>query len=129
MQSEKSKTTDQNSKTNLKARSYYFAFKIIKFLDEAPKDYVTQALAKQLIRSATSIGANIIEAQAASSRKDFSNFLSYALKSSNETKFWLGLLRESRNLGVQVYPLLKEVNELSNMLGASIITLKGKRSL
>lgn len=129
MQSENSKTTDQNSKTNLKARSYYFALRIIKFLDEAPKDYVTQTLAKQLIRSATSIGANIIEAQAASSRKDFSNFLSYALKSSNETKFWLGLLRETRNLGAQVSPLLKEVNELSNMLGASIITLKGKRSL
>jgi len=129
MPSENSKTTDQNSKTNLKVRSYYFALKIIKFLDEAPKDYITQTLSKQLIRSATSIGANIIEAQAASSKRDFSNFLSYALKSSNETKFWLGLLREARNQKVQIGPLLQEVSELSNMLGASIITLKGKRSL
>ncbi|MEW6163180.1 MAG: four helix bundle protein [Nitrospirota bacterium] len=41
-----------------------------------------------MLRSATSIGANIIEAQAASSRRDFRNFLNHALKSANETKFW-----------------------------------------
>ncbi len=129
MQKEKSKNTDKSAKSLLKIRSYYFAINIIRFLDKAPKDYITQTLAKQLIRSATSVGANIIEAQAASSKKDFSNFLSYSLKSSNETKFWLGLLRETRNLRDEVNPLLQEVNELSNMLGASIITLKGKRSL
>lgn len=111
-----------------KVRAYYFAINIIKMLDSAPKDYITQTLAKQLIRSATSIGANIIEAQATTSKKDFANFLSYALKSGNETKFWLGLLRETRSMKNQVTPLLSEVQELTNILGASVITLKGRKN-
>lgn len=127
MENEKSKNTDQKSKHHLKVRSYYLALNIIKFLDTTRNDYITQTLAKQLIRSATSIGANIIEAQAASSKRDFSNFLSYALKSSNETKFWLSLLKESRGVPHKIDPLMRETIELSNMLGASILTLKGKR--
>ncbi|KAF0121585.1 MAG: hypothetical protein FD151_1162 [bacterium] len=81
----------------------------------------------QLLRSATSIGANIIEAQAASSRKDFRNFLNHALKSANETKFWLGLLRDSgKKTGEEINPLMKEAKELANILASSILTLKGK---
>jgi four helix bundle protein len=128
VQSEKSKDTDQSSKQTLKVRSYYFALKTIKLLDSLPKDYVTQTLGKQLIRSATSIGANILEAQAGASRRDFSNFLSHALKSSNETKFWLGLLRDTRENKEEVKALLLESNEISNMLGASLLTLRGKRA-
>ncbi len=85
---------------------------------------------KQLIRSATSIGANIIEAQAGSSRKDFTNFFSYALKSANESKFWLGLLRDSGKIDSgRASGLLNETAELANILASSIITLKGKRNL
>jgi len=61
------------------------------------------------MRSATSIGANVIEAQAASSRKDYINFFNYALKSANECKFWFGLLRDSGRGGKEaVNKLLKE---------------------
>lgn len=116
-----------NKDLDTKTRSYYLAIKIIKLLDKAPKDYITQTIGKQLIRSSTSIGANIIEAQAASSIKDFANFLSYSLKSGNETKFWLGLLRESRSMKDSVNPLISEVQELTNILGASLITLRKKR--
>jgi len=76
------------------------------------------------------VGANIIEAQASGTRKDFVNFLNYALKSANESKFWLGLLRDSGQTSNQkVDPLLKETNELSKILGASILTIRGKRKL
>ena len=111
----------------LKHRSYQFALDIIKFLDTLDKkDYSVQVISKQLLRSATSIGANIIEAQAGSSKKDFANFYNYALKSANETKFWLGLLYDSGKAG-STDSLMKEAVELSNMLAASVLTLKEKR--
>ena len=102
---------------------------MIKFIDSLDKrDFSAQIIAKQLLRAATSIGANIVEAQAGSTKRDFTNFFSYALKSANESKFWLGLLRDSGKSDKQPTDrLLAETNEISNILGSSIITLKGKR--
>lgn len=116
-------------KTELKRRAYIFALDIIKFIDILDKrDFVVQVLVKQLLRAATSIGANIIEAQAGSSKKDFTNFFAYALKSANETKFWLGLLRDSgKSQKDAANKLLQETTELANILASSIITLKGKK--
>jgi len=116
-------------KTELKRRAYFHSLEIIKFIDSLDKrDFSVQIISKQLIRSATSIGANIVEAQAGSTRKDFTNFFSYALKSANESKFWLGLLRDSKKAKKnEVNKLLKETIEIANMLGSSILTLKGKR--
>ena len=83
-----------------------------------------------MLRSATSIGANIIEAQAASSKRDFVNFLNHALKSGNETKFWLALARDlDSQLSEEINELLKEADELVKILGSSISTLRGKRKL
>ncbi len=116
-------------KIDLKKRSYLYALDIIKFLDNLDKkDFFVEVIIKQLLRSATSIGANIIEAQAGSSKKDFTNFFSYALKSANESKFWLALLRDSaKSKRNEVDDLLAETNEIANILGSSILTLKGKR--
>jgi len=112
----------------LKKRSYIFALGIIKFADSLTKDTSTQIIAKQLLRSATSIGANIVEAQAGHTKRDFTNFFSYALKSANETKFWLSLLRDSKKANAEkVSKLLNETIELANMLGSSILTLRGKK--
>lgn len=80
------------------------------------------------MRCATSIGANVIEAQAASSKRDFVNFLNHASKSANETKFWLSLLRDSGKVGKElINNLLGEVDEFCKILGASTLTAKGKR--
>lgn len=115
----------QNEKVgNLKIRSYKFSIDIICFLKSLPDDYVNQTIGKQLLRSATSIGANIIEAQAAPSKKDFANFYNIALKSANETKYWLCLLRESSRVAID--SLLQEAGELSNMLARSLLTMRGK---
>jgi four helix bundle protein len=119
----------QNEKPELKKRSYLYALEIIKFIDTLDKkDFSIQVIAKQLLRSATSVGANIIEAQAGHSRRDFTNFFNYALKSANESKFWLGLLRDSKKADPKkINELLKETTELANILGSSILTLKGKK--
>lgn len=118
--------TKDNIKGDAKKRAYQFALDIIRFIDSLDKrDFSIQIIIKQLLRSATSIGANIIEGQAASSKKDFINFLHYALKSANETKFCLGLLKDSNKVDKQkVEPLLKETIELANILGSSLVTLK-----
>ena len=75
-------------------RAFKLAKRIISLVNRFPNRRVAWIIADQLLRAATSIGANIIEAQAASSKKDFINFLSHALKSGNETKFWLALAKD-----------------------------------
>ena len=127
MQNDKAKSKDarQESKIDIKQRSYLFALKIIKLTESLSSNFASKIIADQLLRSGTSIGANIVEAQAASSRKDFTNFLNYALKSANETKFWLGLLRDSgREDKGLIDPLLEDTKQLSNILASSILTLK-----
>ena len=120
---------NQNSKlkTNLKDRANQYSVRVIEFLDALPQDTSCQVITKQLLRSATSVGANIIEAQASSSKRDFTNFFSYSLKSANESLYWLGLIKDAKKIdNVQLQYLLKETGELANILAASIMTLKGK---
>jgi len=113
-----------------KTRSYQFALKIIGFIDKLPRDMSTQIIAKQLLRAATSIGANIVEAQASPSRRDFTNFFNHSLKSANETKYWLELLRDANKTDKEtINELIKEASDIANILGSSILTLKGKRKL
>ena len=116
-------------KIDLKKRAYVYALDLIKFIDTLSKnDSSVQIISRQLLRRATSIGANIIEAQTGSTRRDFTNFFSYALKSANESKFWLGLLRDSRKASLdRANKLLKETTEIANILGSSILTLKREK--
>lgn len=82
----------------------------------------------QLLRSATSVGANIIEAKSSSSKRDFIKFYEIALKSANESKYWFGLLRDATQADKEdIEVLLAELYEISNMLGASVLTMKNKR--
>lgn len=117
-----------NIREQLKYRAYDFSINIVRFTSNLPKERIYWVIADQLLRAATSIGANIIEAQAASSKKDFINYYAIALKSANETKYWLCILRDATSADKeQVNNLLEEVKSLSNILGASLLTLKGKR--
>ena len=114
-------------KTELKRRVYQLALDLMKFIDGLPKEQSVKIISNQLMRCGTSIGANYIEAQAASSKKDFINFIHHALKSANESKFWLGLLRDSGKADrSKADALLKEVVEIANILAKSLMTLKGK---
>jgi len=114
-------------KSDLKQRCFNFSLSIIALLDTLPNKRSAWVIADQLVRSATSIGANLIEARASSSRLEFKKFYEIALKSGNETIYWLELLRDT-TLAEQnkVNILLQEVTEISNMLGAGVIKLKTK---
>ena len=118
----------QQIKLELYQRVYRYALNIIRFAEDLPKSSSTDILVNQLLRSGTSISANIIEAKAASSNKDYINFYNYALKSANETKLWLALIRDTTNTAkIKAEDLIKETVELANIIGASILTMKNKR--
>lgn len=98
-------------------KSYVFALKIIKMyktLISTKKEYV---LSKQLLRSGTSIGANIAEANGAISTADFSAKISIAYKESLETKYWLNLLKDSEYLDEEkTKVLIQDADELSRIM-------------
>jgi len=123
------KNDKQNFKVEFKRRIYRFILRLIKIAGNLEdKKIIDRILIDQIVRSVTSIGANYVEAQAASSKKDFINFVHHSLKSANETKFWLAILRDTEKLPKEnMNELLSELNEISNILGASLLTLKGKR--
>jgi four helix bundle protein len=126
----KLKTQSHSSKvkTELRERSYDYSIKTIKFINALPEKRINLVLSNQLMRSATSIGANIIEAKSASSKKDFIRYYEIALKSANETEYWLSLLRDALNINSDVLEyLIKETEELSRIIAASLLTMKNKR--
>jgi len=127
---EKLKTNNHNFKSsNLRDRTYQFSLDIIKFINKLPNERAFWSIGDQLLRSSTSIGANIIEAKASSSKREFIKFYQIALKSANESEYWLSLLRDSYpKLKSDCDALLSELDQISRMLASSLITMKGKRS-
>ena len=109
----------------VKGKSLAFAKRIVhayQYLCEEKKEYV---LSKQLLRSGTSIGANVAEAQYGSSRKDFLNKLYIALKECAETLYWLELLASCGYLSIELYDsLLDDCNELRKLLTAITKTVR-----
>ena len=115
-------------KVEFKKRLYNWVLRSIRFLDKLPKDSVSSVMGKQLLRSGTSVLANYIEANSASSKKDFINFFTHSLKSANESKVWLCLLRDTeKGEKKELEWLLDELVQISNVIASSILTLKGKR--
>lgn len=106
-------------------RSIRFSVAVIEFCNELPRSIASQVIVHQLIRCTTSIGANFVESQAAHSRKDFSNFLQIALKSANETTYWIRLLREAKIGTIHAQNILfTEAQELANILGSIVKKLR-----
>ena len=107
-------------------RTRQFALRIIKlcqFLDN--QSSITRTLAQQLLRSGTSIGANIEESQSAESTSDFIHKLSISLKEARETRYWLLLLSESELVkNSRLQPLLNELEELIKIISSIILSKK-----
>lgn len=98
--------------------------KLYKYLVDDKKDYT---LSKQVLRSGTSIGANINEALSSESKKDFIHKLSVALKEVKETAYWLHLLFDSKYIPVEIFrELYDRCSELNKMLTSIILTTKNK---
>ncbi|MCE5198146.1 MAG: four helix bundle protein [Armatimonadota bacterium] len=109
-------------------KSFKFALDIIRLYGEL-RDKHEYVISKQLLRSGTSIGANVEEATAAQSRKDFLSKMSIALKEAHETKYWLRLLHESRLADVSVDAEIAGVDELLRILASIVKTTKEKMKL
>ncbi|MCR4276710.1 MAG: four helix bundle protein [Candidatus Roizmanbacteria bacterium] len=113
--------------TDLKSRCYKFSLSLISFIDTLPNQRSCWIISDQVLRSGTSVGANLVEGTASSSRLEFKKYHEIALKSSNETKYWLGLLRDSgKGSKEETESLLKEVTEISNMIASGVMKLKVK---
>lgn len=124
----------QNDKEKFKkefiSRLIRFSIRTVKYTERLRKDRNLWSIADQLIRCVTSIGANVVEAKSSSSKKDYINFFEIALKSANETIYWYLLIREvvtETELKNEANELLQEANEVSRILGSSVLTLKGKK--
>ena len=115
----------QDFKRDLEGRLYKFAVQIVRLVQSLPADTASRELGRQLVRSGTSVTANVVEARAASSRKDYINFYTHALKSANETTLWLHLMKDTLNARTDRYSeLANESQEIANILGASVRTMK-----
>lgn len=115
-------------KENLvKDKSYAFAIRIVKlykYLCEEKKEFI---LSKQVLRSGTSIGANIEEAIGGQSEKDFYSKLTIAYKETRETHYWIRLLTDTEYLTKeQSDSILNDINELLKIVGSIQKTMKSK---
>jgi len=106
-------------------KSYAFALRIIKlykYLIAEKKEYV---LSKQILRSGTSIGALVKEAEHAQSKADFLNKMNVALKEANETEYWLMLLKDSKYIEEKSFDSIHEENvEIIKLLASIVKSLK-----
>ena len=112
---------------SIQERSFQFSIRIVRMAKFLPRNPAGFAIADQVVRSGTSIGANIAEAQDAASHADFTHCLNISLKEARETEYWLKLIVESGILPqAKMAPLLVEIVELVKILRASVKRLRSK---
>ena len=108
-----------NKTYDLETRTSKFSEDIIEFTRNLKKDIVSLPIISQLVRSATSIGANYMEANGASSKKDFRNKIYICKKESRETKYWLQMIAKANPEAKEKARILwKEVHELTLIFSA-----------
>jgi len=116
-------------KSIVKDKSYLFALKIVKLSQDLVKYKKEFVLSRQILRSGTSICANIEEALGGQSEKDFKAKLSISYKEARETDYWLRLLKDSEIIDIKNYNhLYSDLQEILKILGTIQITLKKKNS-
>lgn len=106
-------------------RAFQFALRIIRLARALPKDYASRMMGQQVLRSGTSIGANVEEGIGGASKKDFANKMAIAAKEARETHYWLRLLRDSDTLPVKrIAPIIQEALELKKILAKTVSTTR-----
>lgn len=115
---------ESKEKPDICNRTFLFALRIIK-LSTALRTNRQYSLADQVLRSGTSIGANVEEAQDAATRKDFIKSMVIALKEARETNYWLRLFLEGKLISKEVLePIIEEVIQIIRILTAIVKTSK-----
>ncbi|HVZ11440.1 MAG TPA: four helix bundle protein [Patescibacteria group bacterium] len=121
---------DKKSKMDVKYRAFYLSIDIIRFLEKLSFKTSIKIISDQLIRAITSVGANLVEAKSSSSKKEFLNYFQIALKSANEAKYWLAMLRELLpEEKEKIEDFLDELEQISRIIATSVLTMKGKTKL
>lgn len=120
--------TEIRSNYNLEDRTAKFGEAVIGFCREIKQDAISRPIISQLIRSATSIGANYMEANAASSKRDFRNKIFICKKEAQETKHWLRMMakciEKDNNKKEEIKKLWKEAQEFTLIFGKIVSKLK-----
>ena len=112
---------------NLRDRTKQFALQIIKLCESLPRDEASKVLSRQLLRSASSVGANYRAVCRAKSRNDFIAKFGIVLEEADESAFWMELLLDSgKTSGSKAAELLREANELAAIAISSINTARSK---
>ncbi|HVZ58647.1 MAG TPA: four helix bundle protein [Patescibacteria group bacterium] len=123
-------TQKQIFKQEFKKRCFRFSLSILKLTDVLPKNQINRSLIDQLIRSATSIGANVVEGGNSSSKKEFINYFLISLKSTSETLYWLALVREvNPGYKMKVDDLISEATQIKKMLSTIILNTRNNSKL
>jgi four helix bundle protein len=113
------------TKSILKEKSYLFAISIVRLSQHLQADMKEFVLSKQILRSGTSVGALIREAEFGQTRKDFIHKMSIALKEANETEYWLSILKDTNYIDEEYYnKSTSDVKELIAMLVSTVKTAK-----
>jgi four helix bundle protein len=111
-------------------KSFEFALDIIEIYKCLAKEQKEFILSKQLLRSGTSIGANIHESLSAESRIDFVHKLNISLKEARETEYWLRLLYESQYIEIYIYTsATNKLKEIIRLLKSIVLTTKQRYNL
>jgi four helix bundle protein len=109
----------------VKNKSFAFAIRIVKLYQYLCNEKHEYVLSKQILKSGTSIGANIEEADGGISKPDFSNKISIAYKEFKETHYWLRLLKETEFIEEKLFvSLIKDCNEICKLLFAILKTTR-----
>ncbi len=117
--------TNKTGQPDIVERTVAFSLRIIKLYRELNKDSVGRILGRQLLRSGTSIGANVHEAQAAQSRPEFVSKMYIAFKEARETSYWLRLIGEAQVIrATRLGGLADETHQLTKILAAILLSAK-----
>jgi len=101
---------------DIQQRTFKFAVRVVKMVSRLPRTVAGIELGKQVVRSATSIGANVEEADAAESKQDFIHKMSIAHKETRETRYWLRITQAALLDDTEVRALIQESDELVRIL-------------
>ena len=110
----------------IKVKSFAFAVRIVKFVKWLDEQGVNYKLSDQILRSGTSIGANVVEAQSGHTKKDFAHKMGIAFKEANETRYWIELLQACKIIDeAKAKSLLSDLTEIIKLLASILKSSKG----
>lgn len=105
---------------DIQERTFQFAVRVVKLVNRLPRTIAGMEVGRQLVRAATSVGANVEEADAAESRRDFVHKMKIAHKEAREARYWLEIVQAALLDDDEIRALIQESNELIRILQAIV---------